>query len=34
MTKRKYRFVHCRLSEADFESSHEHAEELELAPSP
>ena len=33
MTKRKYRFVHCRLSEADFESSHEHAEELELAPS-
>lgn len=33
MTKRKYRFVHCRLSEADFERFHEHAEELELAPS-
>lgn len=33
MTKRKDRFVHCRLSEADFERFHEHAEELELAPS-
>ncbi|MDU7413314.1 MAG: hypothetical protein E7L25_03610 [Varibaculum cambriense] len=32
-TKRKDRFVHCRLSEADFERFHEHAEELELAPS-
>lgn len=33
MTKRKDRFVHCRLSEADFECFHAHAEELELAPS-
>lgn len=33
MAKRKDRFVHCRLSEADFERFHEHAEELELAPS-
>lgn len=33
MTKRKDRFVHCRLSEADFERFHAHAEELELAPS-
>lgn len=33
MTKRKDRFVHCRLSETDFERFHTHAEELELAPS-
>lgn len=33
MTKRKCRFGQCRLSEADFERFHEHAEELELAPS-
>lgn len=33
MTKRKDMFVHCRLSEGDFERFHDHAEKLELTPS-
>lgn len=33
MTSRKDKFIHCRLSEADFERFHSHAEKLELAPS-
>ncbi|MGO5413933.1 hypothetical protein [Slackia isoflavoniconvertens] len=33
MTKRKDRFIHCRLSNADFERFHANAERLELTPS-
>lgn len=33
MAKRKDMFVHCRLSEGDFERFHGHAEKLELTPS-
>ncbi len=33
MTERKDRFVHCRLSEDDYNRFHANAEALELAPS-